>query len=141
MKQYLEEQRRFLVAADSGYPISEVVIKPYSTAEGAQDPRRRAFNSKLSGVRTVMTENLFGIWKRRFPILKALRTDFRLSQKIIVATAVLFNIGQMLNDEDDDDNQVVDEESQVVVMEGGDPVSVRLRGQAERDRLCDNMRL
>ena len=144
VKQYLEEQRRFLVAADSGYPISEVVIKPYSTAEGAQDPRRRAFNSKLSGVRTVMTENLFGIWKRRFPILKALRTDFRLSQKIIVATAVLFNIGQMLNDEapddeDDDDNQVVDEGSQVVVMEGGDPVSVRLRGQAERDWLCDNM--
>ena len=97
-------------------------------------------------MRTVMTENLLGIWKRRFRILKALRTDFRLSQKIIVATAVLFNIGQMLNDEapddeDDDDNQVVDEGSQVFVMEGGDPVSVRLRGQAERDRLCDNMRL
>ena len=84
VKQYLEEQRRFLVAADSGYPISEVVIKPYSTAEGAQDPRRRAFNSKLSGVRTVMTENLFGIWKRRCPILKALITDFRLSQKSLL---------------------------------------------------------
>ena len=32
VKQYFEEQREFLVAADSGYPISEVVVKPYSTA-------------------------------------------------------------------------------------------------------------
>jgi hypothetical protein len=48
----------------------------------------------LSGLRTVMSENLYGVWKRRFPILKALRTDFTLSQKIIVATAILFNLGK-----------------------------------------------
>ena len=31
-----------------------------------------------------------GTWKRRFPILKAMRTELQLSQKIIVATGILF---------------------------------------------------
>jgi hypothetical protein len=144
VKQYLEQQRRFLVAADSGYPISEVVIKPYSTNESAQDARKKTFNRRLSGLRTVMTENLFGIWKRRFPILKALRTDFSLSQKTVVATAVLFNIGRMLNDEAPEDDpvegdEVLDEEGRHLIED--DAGSVRLRGQAERDRLCNNMRM
>ena len=33
VKPYLEQQRRFLIAGDSGYPISEILIKPYTTAE------------------------------------------------------------------------------------------------------------
>ena len=150
VKQYLEEQREFLVAADSGYPISEVVVKPYSTADAAQDPRRRKFNSNLSGLRTVMSENLYGIWKKRFPILKSFRTNLELSQKIIVATAVLFNIGQMLNDEPPDDGDDDEEEREqvtegrndhtVVVDETG-AMCARMRGQAQRDILCENMRI
>ena len=31
VKAYIEEQRRFLIAGDSAYPISENLIKPYST--------------------------------------------------------------------------------------------------------------
>ena len=141
VKQYLEQQRRFLVAADSGYPISEVVIKPYTTKESAQDARKRTFNRRLSGLRTVMSENLFGIWKRRFPILKALRTDFSLSQKTVVATAVLFNIGRMLNDEAPEDEGEGDEIDEGVQVIDDDAGSVRLRGQAERDRLCNNIRM
>ena len=147
VKPFIEQQRRFLVAGDSGYPISEVLIKPFNTAEAGDDRRKRLFNQRLSGLRTVMTENLFGIWKRRFPILKALRTDFVLSQKIIVATAILFNLGRMFDDEppDDDDPDNDDEppglERNQVLVQDEDVVSVRIRGQAERDRLCENMRI
>ena len=146
VKTYIEQQRRFLVAADSGYPISEVVIKPYSTAEAGQDRRKRTFNRRLSGLRTVMSENLYGVWKRRFPILKALRTDFTLSQKIIVATAILFNLGRMVNDELPDDAMLEDDEELDVVVDqvlvqDEDVGSIRIRGQAERDRLCDNMKM
>ena len=68
-----------------------------------------------------MTENLFGMWKRKFPILKSLRTDFEFSQKIIIATAILFNLFRMeygedesddeddKDDEDDEDNQDSDD--------------------------------
>ena len=40
-----------------------------------------------------MVENLFGVWKRRFPCLtKTLRCDLETSCVIIVATAILHNI-------------------------------------------------
>ena len=96
VRAYIETQRRFLVAGDSGYPISEVLIKPYTTDEAGRDPVKRLFNRRLSGLRTVMSENIFGVWKRRFPIINALRTDFELSRKIILATAILFNFGRCL---------------------------------------------
>ena len=92
-----------------------------------------------------MSECLFGVWKRRFPILKSLRTDFTLSQKVIVATAVLFNMGRLWGDDapdddlEDEDDRPEGERDHVVVQDG-DPGTMRLRGQAERDRLKDNMR-
>ena len=59
-----------------------------------------------------MTENIFGWWCRRFPIIKDLRTHLTQSQKTIVATAILQNItvawqepevdGEDENDDDDD---------------------------------------
>ena len=75
--------------------------------------RKRLFNSRLSGLRTVMSENQFGVWKKRFPILKGLKTHFELSQKIVVATAILFNFGRMLNDDppEDDDEEESDDDS------------------------------
>ena len=42
--------------------------------------------------------------------MKSFRTNLELSQKIIVATAVLFNIGQMLNDEPPEDGDDEEEE-------------------------------
>ena len=53
----------------------------------------------------------------------------------------------MLNDdppEDDDEEESDDdsdnEEYRNVMIEDGDVNTIRLRGQAERDNLCDNMR-
>lgn len=144
-KIYLESQRRFLVAGDSGYPISEVLIKPFSNNEADGDRRKRIFNRKLSGARTVMSENIYGVWKRRFPIIKALRTDFRLSQKIICATAILFNLGRMWSDDDDDlesedndEDSDQDEDEDYVVVDQ-DRITARLRGMAERDRILEAM--
>ena len=67
---------------------------------------------RLSGLKTVMSECNFGVWKRRFPILKAMRTDLELSQKILVVTAVLFNIARSWNEED----QLSDDEETVLTM-------------------------
>jgi hypothetical protein len=143
VKRHIEHQRRFLVAADSGYRISENLVKPYPTAESANDRRKALFNRRLSGLRTVMTENLYGVWKRRFPILKALRTDYELSQKIVVASAVLFNLARMWQDEDFNEeinDPGSDDEEGFIVVEDAAPVrTVRLRGQVLRDQLKDLM--
>ena len=90
-----------------------------------------------------MSECIYGVWKRRFPVLKEKRTDFTLSQKIIVATAVLFNIGRSWGDEEPEEDLEDDDECEVerdpVIIQDGNPATIRLRGQVERDRLKDNM--
>ena len=120
------------------------MIKPYPTNESSNDRRKRLFNRRLSGLRTVMSENLYGVWKRRFPILKNLRMDLEPSQKIIVATAVLFNAARMWNDidpddEGDDDTDEEDLEIDDMVVYDQVPGTARMRGQVERDRLKDSM--
>ena len=141
VKRFMEEQRRFLVAGDTGYPISEVLIKPYSTREVGGDVRKRTFNRRLSGLRTVMSENIYGVLKRRFPILRNMRTHLVASQKIIIATGILFNIGRQLGDEEPEaDDEEDDDEAVDFVVQDAMPVAViRLRGQIERERLKDAM--
>ena len=136
----------FLIAGDTGYPISENLIKPYSSQEAGADRRTRLFNKRLSGLRTAMSECLFGVWKRRFPVLKNLRTDFVLSQKTIVATAVLFNIARRWGDEydgpeDEDNEEETDDDNGGAgfVVQEGNAATVKVRGQVERDRLKDRM--
>ena len=137
----MEEQRRFLVAGDTGYPISEVLIKPYSTREVGGDVRKRTFNRRLSGLRTVMSENIYGVLKRRFPILRNMRTHLVASQKIIIATGILFNIGRQLGDEEPeaDDEEDNDDTEDVIVQDAMPVAAIRLRGQIERERLKDAM--
>ena len=145
VKRYIEEQRRFLLAGDTGYPISENLIKPYSTGEAGQDRKKRLFNRRLSGLRTVMSECIYGAWKRRFPILKNMRTDFSLSQKIIVATGVLANLARMWGDDlpeeeqEDDHTDDDDDDDGNFVVQNAAPATIRLRGQIERDILKDGM--
>ena len=91
-----------------------------------------------------MSENVFGLWKRRFPCLKELRTHLEFSQKIIIATAVLENMARLWGEEDPEDEGEEDED----VGGGGDrdltivdqaPETVRLRGQIARDIMMENM--
>ena len=67
-----------------------------------------------------------------------------LSQKIIIATAILFDISRIwrddgLDDDDDDREHDDDERQEPVRVEDNDLASVRVRGQVERERLKDNM--
>ena len=106
------------------------------------DPTKTPWNSL-----TMMSECLYGVWKARFPILKNLRTDFPLSQKIVVATAVLFNIARTWHDEDvggeeDEEDGDSDREDDVlnnVVVHDAAQAHVRMRGKILRDRLKDEM--
>ena len=137
-KQIIEEQIEYKIAADSGYPISQVLVKPYSAPEVNENPRR-TFNRKLSGLRTVMTEDIFGRWKKRFPILRNLQCHLELSQKIIVTTAILENIAHAWNvDQPDDDLPNLPHEGPVIIYDDSVEVT-RIRGQVERDILFGRM--
>lgn len=94
VKRVWERQQEFKMVADTAYPISDVVIKPYLAEEALNDRRKRLFNRRLSGMRTQMTECIYGMWKRRFPILRDLRYFVELSQKVILATAILENMAR-----------------------------------------------
>jgi len=98
-KPLIEAQPRFLLAGDSAFPISNVLVKPFSNAEAEVDARKRLFNKRHSGLRTVMTENTFGIMTKRFPILKKMRSHYQNAKETIDATAVLHNISILLHDD------------------------------------------
>ena len=117
---WLEDQVAFKAATDSGYPISNVIVKPFPEDQSARDPRKRLFNKRLSGLRTVMLENVFGRWCRRFPIIKDLRTFLTQAHKTILATAILQNIATEWNEDDvPGDDEPDDDNHQLVEGEGG----------------------
>ena len=149
VRQHMESQVAYKCAGDSGYAISQIMVKPYETADAFNDPRKASFNSRLSAIRTIMTENIFGRWKKRFPILTNLRTHLELSQKIIIATAILHNIATLWNeelpegedpDEDDADNvdQDQDQDPDQRVTYALSDVQIRRIGQAERDKMLND---
>lgn len=130
------------VSGDSGYPLSDILIRPYTNEEALRDASKRRFNRRLSGLRTVMSENIFGIWKRRFPVLKNMRNHLPLAKKVIVACAILHNMSIMWRDElPADDHQEQPEEQgapdhEVVIVEDrAEAHVVRQRGQIVRDQL------
>ena len=89
------------ICGDSAYPISAVMVKPYPARETRNNRENRIFNKKLSQIRTLMTEDVFGQWQRMFPYITNMRTHLKTSQKIIVATAILFNIRKEMRDSDE----------------------------------------
>lgn len=141
VKQHMESQVTYKCAADSGYGISQIIVKPYTTLEAINDPRKKLFNHKLSSIRTIMTENIFGRWKQRFPILMDLRTEVTLSQKIILATAILHNIATLWSEElpdgeveNGDENEAEHEaENDIVVNYELNENAIRDLGQVERE--------
>ena len=85
----------YKLVGDSAYPLSPTLIKPFDVAQNADE---RRFNNALSGARTLMMECLYGRLKRRFPILKQLRSHLKYSKRIIVVCCILHNFGEFLKD-------------------------------------------
>ena len=147
VKGMFERQREFLIAGDSGYPISDVLMKPYSNREALNHLRKTEFNTRLSRLRTVCTENIFGIMKRKYPILKSLRAHHARARRVIYACAILHNLSvrwRMQDEDDDDDNYdpAVPAFERAAIVEDAAPLRVvRERGQIVRDQLMLGMRM
>ena len=135
--------RPWYLAGDAGYPLSATLIKPFPNPVGK---RQRLFNIRLSGARTVMTENIFGIWKRRFPVLTNMRFHHEKAMKVVVATAVLHNFAIEERDLDVDEfaelpreRIVYDNYPNIVVEDHRPPEQVRAAGQDARQQILLNM--
>lgn len=142
VKTIIERQDQYLLAGDSGYPISPVLITPYLSNEALDDSTKRDFNRRHSGLRTVMSENIFGIWKRRFPVVNQLRANRENARKIVIATAILHNICILWGDEDPDGPlpptipaAVVEDADNLVGVHQHNSDAIRLAGQMVRDGL------
>jgi hypothetical protein len=122
VKFIIDCQRHYLVACDSGYPISETCITPYRVAEAAGDPSKRLFNRKHSGLCT------------EAQVEKLLHTKYAWAQETVIVCGILHNIGIEWADAVPDDEVALPPAPKPIV-----PLEdlVRARGQ----NLQDNLRL
>lgn len=89
-----------VLLADRGYALRAYVITPL---ENPQTEAENVFNEAQIRTRNVI-ERVFGVWKRRFPILSlGIRCKIPFNQMIIVACAVLQNIAVDHNEENFED--------------------------------------
>ena len=136
---YLKGQPWYL-AGDAGYPLSPVLIKPFLNPVNRQ---QRLFNARLSGARTVMTENVYGIWKKRFPVMTNLRFHHAKAMKAVLATAILHNYAISRNDTDVEDFEELpffDEDDDFPVVEDyRSPEQVRRAGEQVRNQIVATM--
>lgn len=91
LKRKFEENQfgKYLLVADSGY-----TLKPYlmTKLRETQTVAQNLFNESIVRTRCVV-ERQYGVWKRRFPVLKlGMRVHLETAFSIIVATAVLHNL-------------------------------------------------
>ena len=56
------------------------------------------YNVRHSQARVERTENIYGIWKRRFPLIKHIRLHVKDAVRVITATAILHNMAMTWND-------------------------------------------
>ncbi|XP_053383749.1 putative nuclease HARBI1 [Mercenaria mercenaria] len=92
---------RGTLVGDNGYPLRQYLLTPVLQPQTRGEQR---FNRHLSSIR-VRIENLFGIWKRRFPCTRyQLRVKLSTALVVIVACAVLHNLARMMMEPIPDDN-------------------------------------
>ncbi|KAK4881735.1 hypothetical protein RN001_005054 [Aquatica leii] len=95
-----------IILGDSGYGLTKYLITPllHPTTRGEQ-----LFNEAQIRSRNPV-ERLFGVWKRRFPVLSlGIRLSIDTTQAVVIACAVLQNIAIDRNEDQppDDPNVVV----------------------------------
>ncbi len=74
------------------------MIKPYPRAESEQHLTKAIFNIRHSAARVEMTEDTFGILKRRFPVIKDMRYELQRAFRVVEACGVLHNLSVCLGD-------------------------------------------
>jgi len=134
-KGWLNQQDRFLMCADSAYPISQKLIKPYFQPV---DQHKKLFNRLLSGIRTVCTENVIALLKLRFPSLRlGLRTKIQNACDDVVAMVVLHNLSIIWGEPDPQPPHNLDPDEMDVVARVDPPyqnsLAIRAAGQQYRD--------
>jgi hypothetical protein len=139
VKTVIERQRQYLVAGDSGYPISDVLIKPYPNNKALVDPLKADFNRRHSRLRTVSTENIFGRMKKKYPILKTLRACHKRARKIVIACAILHISIRWAQENIQVPADVPPFEWVPIMEDAAPPDVVRERGQILRDQLLQGM--
>nr|CAI5822908.1 unnamed protein product [Callosobruchus analis] len=86
-----------VLLGDRGYGLESYLLTPL---DNPQNQAQNLYNEALIRTRNIV-EQVFGIWKRRFPILSVgIRSRVPLAQMIIVASAVLHNIAMQHNEAD-----------------------------------------
>ena len=91
-----------------------------------------------------MTENVIGLWKQRFPILRrGIGTKIQFTCEVIVATCILHNMDLEWQEEDPDDDEESSDSDASDDEDGFGPnpdrrADIRTIGQAHRDWLCQN---
>lgn len=80
---------------DSGYPLRSYLMTPLANPA---TPGENLYNEALIRTRNAV-ERVFGIWKRRFPVVAyGLRLKLETIMAIIVATTVLHNLARDMNE-------------------------------------------
>ena len=89
-----------------------------------------------------MSENIYGMLKRRFPIIRQLRFHLEKSQQVILSAAILHNIciewGDHLPPAEEPDGQDDGDHDPAPVPENRDQ-RILLRGQQERAQMMAQM--
>ena len=99
VKPYLESlYPRVYVVGDKAFALNDTMITPFKRNAANYNQDTKLFNIRHSGARMEMTECIYGIWKRRFPILKQLRVNLSHAITIVEATGILHNISLDWND-------------------------------------------
>ena len=143
--------RRY-VLGDSAYAQSDCLMTPYPEEQSRRDDLKCLLNVRHSGARVEMTENIYGMLKRRFPFIKFSRVNVDNLIKVTTATAVLHNLALDFADEMPEDNHpgYVEEPDEdqpdedladlpVQLVNELNPRERRAQAQAIRDRWMEQM--
>ena len=99
-------------------------------------------NLRLSGLRMESSECIYGMLKRRWPIIKGMRTTLNNAMQISLAVCILHNISVrwgMPDPPGDEQEDGMDDEEGLILEEDLEVAEVRAQADTLRNRLKDNM--
>ncbi|XP_071052055.1 putative nuclease HARBI1 [Onthophagus taurus] len=112
------EFRNGIILGDSGYGVGKYLLTPLQNPETAAE---KLYNKAHITTRNSV-ERLFGVWKRRFPILAyGIRLKLATAYAVIVASAVLHNISISMHEEEPPEPDINADEFENLIQVGNIP--------------------